>query len=100
MKYSIAGIMVAASMCLAGTALAYGPGHHRSHHSHHYHRSSADWLVPALVGGAVVYAITRPTVVVQEQPRVVQVPPAPPGYHYETVLDANCNCYRTVLVNN
>ena len=90
-------ILALALITIAAPAAAHGPGHH---HAHHYHRSSADWLVPALVGGAVVYAITRPTVVVQEQPRVVQVPPAPPGYHYETVLDANCNCYRTVLVNN
>lgn len=90
-------ILALALITTAAPAAAHGPGHH---HAHHYHRSSADWLVPALVGGAVAYAITRPTVVVQEQPRVVQVPPAPPGYHYETVLDANCNCYRTVLVNN
>lgn len=90
-------ILALALITTVAPAAAHGPGHH---HPHHYHRSSADWLVPALVGGAVVYAITRPTVVVQEQPRVVQVPPAPPGYHYETVLDANCNCYRTVLVNN
>ena len=25
-------------------------------------------------------------------------PPAPYGYHYEQLLDANCNCYRWVLI--
>jgi hypothetical protein len=30
------------------------------------------------------------------QPPVL--PPAPYGYHYEQILDANCNCYRWVLV--
>lgn len=75
MKYSIAGIMVAASMCLAGTALAYGPGHHRSHHSHHSHHSHGHsrnhWIVPALIGGAVVYAATRPQTVIVTAPPVV-----------------------------
>ena len=26
--------------------------------------------------------------------------PAPSGYHQENILDANCNCYKTVLVPN
>ena len=64
---------------------------HPVYPSRHY-----DWVMPALIGGAVVYAATRPPVV-QQQPPVV-VPPY--GYHYETILDANCSCYRTVLVQN
>jgi hypothetical protein len=28
----------------------------------------------------------------------VGYPPAPVGYHYEQILDANCNCYRWVLI--
>ena len=65
---------------------------HPVYPSRHY-----DWIMPALVGGAVVYAATRPPVV--QQPPVVQLQ-APYGYHYENILDANCSCYRTVLVPN
>jgi len=75
---------------------AQANGHHGHRHpvypSRHY-----DWVVPALVTGAVVYAVTRPPAA--QQPPVVQIQ-APYGYHYENILDANCNCYRTVLVPN
>ena len=34
-------------------------------------------------------------------PQPVYGPYVPPyGYHWENLLDANCNCYRTVLVQN
>jgi hypothetical protein len=33
-------------------------------------------------------------------PPAVPVYPQPADYHWEAVLDANCNCYRTVLVPN
>jgi|TARA_R110000868_G_scaffold233789_2_gene487519 hypothetical protein len=91
-------ILVAAALVLASTvALAnpyYGHGHrHYPRHSHY------DWVVPAIIGGAVVYGVihARP---VPPPPVVVQVPQAPMGYHYESILDANCNCYKTVLVPN
>ena len=87
MKYLIATIL----SVLALTANAQ----HR--HNHHHHGGSWGWVAPALIGGAIVYGATRPApppVVYQTQP----LPPAPYGYHYEQILDANCNCYRWVLV--
>lgn len=76
------------------TALsAQANGHHG--HRQHGHHGSWGWVAPALISGAVVYAATRPPVI-QQPPVVVQ----PYGYHYENILDANCNCYRTVLVPN
>ena len=60
------------------------------------------WVAPALIGGAVVYAATRPaqppSVVYVPNPNPQVLPPPPMGYHYEQILDANCNCYRWVLV--
>lgn len=58
------------------TAVA-GPYHHghRPHMQHrHWHSPPAHhWIVPALIGGAVVYAATRPDpVIVQPAPVVVQ----------------------------
>jgi hypothetical protein len=81
----------------------------QAQHFHHGYRGGYGWgwVAPAVIGGAVVYAATRPTVVVQQPPSVVYVPQpnqvvapyAPPqGFHWEQILDANCNCYRLVLV--
>lgn len=91
MKYLIALIL----SVLALTANAQ----HRHYHHHHHHRGGHGWgwVAPALIGGAIVYGATRPV----SPPPVVyqqQLPPPPYGYHYEQILDANCNCYRWVLV--
>ena len=93
MKYLIATIL----SVLALTANAQ----HR-HHGHggygHGYGNSWGWVAPAVIGGAIVYGMTRPA----PQPQVIYVPqtlpPAPYGYRYEQILDANCNCYRWVLV--
>jgi len=73
-------------------------------YEHHGYRGGYNWgwVAPAVIGGAVVYAATRPPVIVQQPPVVVQQPvyQVPVGYHWESVLDANCNCYRSVLVPN
>ena len=70
------------------------------HHHHHPGGHGWGWIVPAIVGGAVVYSVTRPSP--PQPPTVVYVPqnypPPPMGYRYEQILDANCNCYRWVLV--
>jgi len=82
---------------------------HRPHPDAHWH-NDAGWLVPALIGGALVYgsfnAQPQTNVIIQQQqqnyypiePGQQQLPP--PGYHWEQIVDANCNCYRIVLVRN
>ena len=83
-------------------------GAHAHGYEHYGYRGGYDrgwgWVAPAVIGGAVVYAATRPPVIVQQPPVIVQQPQVqyqtPYGYHWESVLDANCNCYRTVLVQN
>ena len=80
----------------------FAGGHHGWHHGggHYVYQPNIGWVVPAVIGGLIVYEVTRPTVVVT-QPAPVVTPPAPPaGFHWEAILDAKCNCYRTVLVNN
>jgi hypothetical protein len=72
---------------------------------HHRHRGYYDpygWVAPLVIGGVVGYVITRPQpVVIQQQPQPsIYQPQAPYGYRYENILDANCNCYRLVLVQN
>ena len=78
-------------------AQAHGWEHRGGYHGH----SGWGWVAPAVIGGAVVYAATRPQTVIVQQPPVVQPQyQTPYGYHWESVLDGNCNCYRTVLVPN
>jgi hypothetical protein len=80
MKYLIAIILTA----LALTANAqHRPYPHHGHGGAH----GWGWVAPALVGGAVVYAATRPPVVVQ-QPVVVQPAPVAPYYGQTTTCTA------------
>lgn len=93
-------LLVILSLALASTAMAQ----HRPYP--HHGRGGAHgwgWVAPALIGGAVVYGLTRPNIPPPPPPpSVVYVPqglpPPPIGYHYEQLLDAHCNCYRWVLV--
>lgn len=96
-------------LLLAGTstvASAHGYGYHGG-----YHGTSVDWVAPALIGGIVGYQLAQPryvtpapTVIYQQAPivtyRTYPAPMPPYGYHYESILDANCNCYRNVMVPN
>jgi hypothetical protein len=88
-------LLVTLLMAVGTVAMAHGP-HNYGHK--HYHPGYG-WVAPALIGGAIVYGMTRPAPV--PPPQVVVTPnytPPPPGYRYEQLLDANCNCYRLVLV--
>jgi hypothetical protein len=69
------------------------------------YNNANNWVAPALVGAVVGGMIvrsyyTQPPVVVYQQPPVYVQQPYPTGYHQESILDANCNCYRTVWVQN
>jgi hypothetical protein len=90
----------------------YGYGASRGYYDEFGH-----FLAPALIGGVIGYGLAQPRVVspnvVYTTPTTVYAAPsavysepqpmvysAPIGYHYENILDANCNCYRTVLIAN
>ena len=77
MKNFIIGLVSTLSLLVAGTAYANPHGHQGHRHFHHRHWHSPPvhhWVVPALIGGAVVYAATRPDPVVVQQPTVVLQP--------------------------
>jgi hypothetical protein len=69
-----------------------------------------NWVAPFVVGAGMGYLATRPyyappvyyyppQVVYTQPPVYVQQPySVPAGYVQQQILDANCNCYRTVLV--
>lgn len=97
MKKILLGLVLA-----MGITTAQADGWHRGGY---YGGGYNNWVAPLIVGGAVGYALSQPRVVyVQPQPQVIYVPQpqvvTPYGYRYENILDANCNCYRTVLVPN
>lgn len=76
----------------------------------YYFHPGYGWAVPAIVGGVIVYEATKPpqTVIIRQPepnvpmmyPPIAPVFPQPADMHWEAVLDAKCNCYRTVLVPN
>ena len=77
------------------------PNHHMN--VGHHHHGHTGWIGPLVIGGVLGYALSQPRVVVASPPPPVYYPPVPVppyGYHYETIVDAGCNCYRTVLVPN
>jgi hypothetical protein len=49
--------------------------HHQYHHRHSHwrHNGGLNWMVPAIIGGAVIYSATRPDpVIVQPPVQVIQ----------------------------
>lgn len=69
--------LLAFLLLTASSAALAGPHYHgHRHHGHrHWHSPPAHhWVVPALIGGAVVYAATRPDTIVLQQPSVVLQP--------------------------
>ncbi len=89
--------LVFASMLLIANSSQASP----NHRSHSHYRGGPNWIAPIVIGGVLGYALAQPRVVASPPP--VYYPPAPVapyGYHYETIVDAGCNCYRTVLVPN
>lgn len=65
-------ILVSLFLLSFSSVAAANPYGHRHHHHRHWHAHPVHhWVVPALIGGAVVYAATRPDPVVVQQPASV-----------------------------
>lgn len=51
--------------------------HHHHHHGHWRHGGNGwEWVIPAVIGGVIVYEATRPPVV--QQPVIIQQQPQQP----------------------
>lgn len=102
MKYLIA-IVLSMLTLTANAQHRHGHHHHHGHYGNYGHGGNGwGWVAPAIIGGAIVYGVTRTVTQPPPPPQVIYtpqaLPPAPYGYRYEQILDANCNCYRWVLV--
>lgn len=96
----LTAIVFVGLMSVTGLSQA-NPNHYRGHHHHHHQHGG--WIAPLVIGSVVGYAIANrpqpaPTPPVVYYPNTY--PPVPVGYRWDQVLDANCNCYRWVLVPN
>ena len=69
------------AIILAATALTAHAGYHGHHGYHHHARGGSGWgwVVPAIIGGTVVYMATRPAQA-EPQPVIVQPPAGQPAY--------------------
>lgn len=87
-------ILALVLVCLSGTAMAQHHGHrHFGHHHHRHWHPHYGWVVPALVGGAVVYAASsRPAPVVVQQPTVVLQP-------NQVVIDGVVYTKQVMIIN-
>ena len=74
-------------VCSSAFANPYHHGHHGHGYWRHHPGSGWNWVVPAIIGGAIVYEVTRPPVVVQ-QPPVIQQP--------QTQQTQNCSPWTEV----
>jgi hypothetical protein len=68
--------------------------HGMRHFDHHqYRQSNWGWVAPAVIGGAVVYGLTRPdTVIVQQPPVYVQQPNI-------VIIDGVTYARQTMIIN-
>ena len=67
------------------------------------HHHAGGWVAPLIGGviiGGVIGSVSRPHYV--EPPVYYGNPYSNPGYgyHYETIFDQYCQCFKTVLVPN
>ena len=66
--------LILAVLTLSAMAPVFAQHHHYGYRPIHHHRHwhpHYGWVVPAIVGGAVVYSVTRPDPVIVQQPPVV-----------------------------
>ena len=67
-------VLIAATIALTSlSSMAHGPnGPYVRYEHRYYHHDDIGWIAPAVIGGLVVYAATRPPVVIPQPPVVIQ----------------------------
>ena len=100
-------IALLTALLIAPSAMAHGyyGGYHGGYGEYHggyggYH-SGGGYAAPLIggmvVGGVVGYALAHPTTTITAPPIVIYHD-IPVGYHQELIKDANCNCFRNVIL--
>ena len=73
---------------------AHAQHHWGGHHGGYYRGGGYNWVAPLIIGGALGYAMTRPPVIVQQQPVYVQPMMVDPSIVYIEGV-----AYRKEIVN-
>jgi hypothetical protein len=87
--------LVVAFMLLVSASAFAGGGHHHGHHGYWRHEGGGNswgWVAPAVIGGALVYSVTRPPVYVQPAPQPVVIQQQP-----VIVQGQNCSPWTQVM---
>lgn len=106
MEIKMKKILAVFAMFFTVAANAHGHYEHRGYHRGYHPAPNYNWIAPAIVSGIIGYGIARSQAPVVVQPYAVvpqaqfDLPVAPYGFRWVSILDAGCNCYRTVLVQN
>lgn len=99
MKKTVTRLVLALTL-VSSSAFAWGP-----HEQGILTGVAGFWAYQQLTRPQQQVIVQQPPVYIQSNPAPVYYPQQPQvvysrGYHYEQILDANCNCFRVVLVPN
>lgn len=92
-------------LLMTGSVGVMAEGHHEGYRHHEGHHGGGQWVAPLIGGiaaGALIGGIYHNGHPHYAQPPVTYQPNygAPYGYHYETIYDTYCGCYKSALVPN
>ena len=95
MKKVLASVIL---LAMSLPAFAQHRHHHHHYHNRHWHPNHG-WVVPALIGGAVVYAATRPSPVIVQQPPVIVSEPTVVLQSNQVMIDGVIYTKQTMIIN-
>lgn len=91
----LAAVLVMAP--LSGMAQHHHGMRHFDHHQHH--RGGWGWVAPAVIGGAVVYGLSRPAPVIVQQPPVYIQQPLVVDPSQVVVIDGVSYIKQPMIIN-
>jgi hypothetical protein len=99
---SIAVSIVAVVVSVFAPIVTAQPHHGMRHFDHHHRpapRGDWNWVAPAIIGGAVVYGLTRPAPVVIQQPVYIQQPVVVDQPVQVVIIDGVSYTKQVMIVN-
>jgi hypothetical protein len=91
-------IIAATFIGLLSAPVAAQHHHGMRHFDHQPYRGGWGWVAPAVIGGAVVYSLTRPAPVVVQQPVYIQQPVVV-DQPQVVIIDGVAYTKQTMIVN-
>jgi len=82
---------------LSGMAQHHQGFRHFDHHQHY--RGGLGWVAPAVIGGAVVYGLTRPAPVIVQQPPVYIQQPIIVDSSQVVIIDGVSYIKQAMIIN-